>query len=240
MSNADHPADRLSGTEASVQPLPTSFVRSREAVHALAEHVLCTVRHAAVGRIGLTPVPDGIATPPFDGRTVGLRGLDLVDSGPHGERRAPVTTLRAAGQFFGVDPVAPPLWTPTTTPDLDAPLAIEADDAAALAAWFALVAGVLMRVDPSAAQTLWPEHFDLAITVGEVTFGGSPGDAEHAEPYLYVLPPAGFERGDPTFWNEPFGASLAYHRIDGQADADTFFAEAAERLAAADPQESSS
>ena len=223
-----------------MEALPASFVRSREAVHALAEHVLCTVRHAAVGRIGLTPVPDGIATPPFDGRTVGLRGLDLVDSGPHGERRTPVTTLRAAGRFFGVDPVAPPLWTPTTTPDLDAPLAIEADDAAALAAWFALVAGVLTRVDPSAAQTLWPEHFDLAITVGEVTYGGSPGDAEHAEPYLYVLPPAGFERGDPTFWNEPFGASLAYHRIDGQADADAFFTEANVRLAAADPQESSS
>jgi hypothetical protein len=223
-----------------VEPLPISFGRTREAAHALAEHVLCTVRYAAVGRIGLTPVPDGIVTPTFDDRVVGLRGLDLVDAGPGVERRTPVTTLRAAGQFFGVEPVAPPLWTPSTTPDLDAPLDIDADGAAVLAAWFALVAGALTQVDPTAAQTLWPEHFDLAITVGEVTYGGSPGDAEHPEPYLYVLPPAGFERGDPRFWNEPFGASLPHHRIAGREDADAFFTEAKARLGAADPRAPSS
>ena len=139
-----------------------------------------------------------------------------------------------------MEPVAPPLWTPTTTPDLDAPLAIDADAAGALAAWFTLVAGALTKVDLSAAQTLWPEHLDLALTVGEVTYGGSPGDAEHAEPYLYVLPPAGFERGDPSFWNEPFGASLSYQRIGGPADADAFLTEATERLSAADPRGSGS
>ncbi len=73
-----------------------------------------------------------------------------------------------------------------------------------------------------------------------MTYGGSPGDAEHPDPYLYVLPPAGFERGDPSFWNEPFGASLSYQRIGGRADADAFFTEAAERLDAADPQRPSS
>jgi hypothetical protein len=220
-----------------VEALPTSFVRTREAVHALAEHVLCAVRYAAVGRIGLAPAPDGFVTPAFDDRVVGLRGLELVDSGPSGERRSPVTTLREAGRFFGVEPVAPPLWTPTTTPDLDAPLDIDADGAAVLAAWFTLVAGALTQVDPTAAQTLWPEHFDLAITIGDVTYGGSPGDAEHAEPYLYVLPPAGFERAYPSFWNEPFGASLSYQRIGGRADADAVFTEANVRLEAADPRE---
>jgi len=50
-----------------VNALPDSFVTTRLAVHALAEHVLCAVRYAAVERIGLAPVPDGIATPPFDG-----------------------------------------------------------------------------------------------------------------------------------------------------------------------------
>ena len=41
---------------------------------------------------------------------------------------------------------------------------------------------------------LWPEHFDYAIVAGDeaagsrANYGGSPGDAEHDEPYLYVGP----------------------------------------------------
>ncbi len=85
-----------------MQLLSPSFVQTRQATHALAEHVLCAVRYAAVGRIGLSPASDGIVTPAFDDRVVGLRGLELVDSGPGGERRIPVTTLRDAGRFFGV------------------------------------------------------------------------------------------------------------------------------------------
>ena len=94
--------------------LPTSFASTRVGVHTLAEHVLCAVRYAAVGRIGLTPVRDGIDTPPFDGRVVGLRLRELVDGGTGGERRSPITTIRAAGEFLGVTPGVPPLWTPTT------------------------------------------------------------------------------------------------------------------------------
>jgi hypothetical protein len=220
-----------------VQPLPASFVRTREAVHALAEHVLCAVRYAAVGRIGLSPASDGIVTPAFDDRVVGLRGLELVDSGPGGDRRSPVTTLQDAGRFFGVEPVAPPLWTPTTTPDLDAPLAIDADAAGALAAWFTLVAGALTKVDQNAAPTLWPEHLDLALTVGEVTYGGSPGDAEHDQPYLYALPPAPVPDGDRSFWNEPFGAAITYDRVRTAHDAAAFFADAATRIRSTPPPE---
>ena len=213
--------------------LPTSFISTRGAVHTLAEHVLCAARYAAVGRIGLTPVDDGIATPPFDGRVVGLRGVELVDTGTHGERRSPVTTLRAAGAFFGVVPGVPPLWTPTTNSNLDDVLHIDADGVAVLAAWFTLVSGALTTVHPAASQTLWPEHFDLAVTVAGATYGGSPGDATHVAPYLYVTP-AGepVPDGDRRFWNEPFGASLAYDRITGAADAIGFFTEAMARVAA--------
>ena len=77
-----------------MDPLPTSFASTRVAVHTLAEHVLCAVRYAAVGRIGLSPVGDGIATPPFDGRVVGLRGVELVDTSRHGDRRSTLSTLR--------------------------------------------------------------------------------------------------------------------------------------------------
>ena len=41
---------------------------------------------------------------------------------------------------------------------------------------------------------LWPEHFDLAVQLGSedfgarATYGLSPGDELHPEPYLYVTP----------------------------------------------------
>jgi hypothetical protein len=214
-----------------MQPLPSSFVPTRAAVHTLAEHVLCAARHAAAGRIGLTPVGDGIATPPFEGRVVGLRGIELVDATTGRERRFPLTTLRAAGEFFGVTPGVPPLWTPATNGDLDAVLDVEADGVAALAAWFALVSSALTTVHPAASQTLWPEHFDLAITVDGATYGGSPGDAAHGGPYLYVTPPGDpVPDGDHRFWSEPFGASLTYDRITSVADAVAFLAEAEARF----------
>ena len=53
---------------------------------------------------------------------------------------------------------------------------------------------------------LWPEHFDVATTIGEINFGGSPGDEAHPLPYLYVGPWS-LPDGDDPFWNEPFGAS---------------------------------
>jgi hypothetical protein len=61
--------------------------------------------------------------------------------------------------------------------------------------------------------TLWPEHFDLAGTVGpearRVNVGASAGDDAHPLPYLYVGPWEPVDRDEP-FWNEPWGASLPY------------------------------
>jgi hypothetical protein len=213
-----------------IELLPPSFAATRRDVHALAEHVLCAVRYAAVGRIGLDAADDGVITPEFAGRVVGLRGTELVD----GSRCAPVSTLRDAADFFGVVPGPPPLWEPSTDVDLDEPLTIAADGVAALARWFALGRAALAAIEPDAVPTLWPEHFDLAVTTasGHI-FGASPGDATHPAPYLYVVPAAGpIPDGDADFWAEPFGASLGYDRVAGLADAATFFVAAAGRLAA--------
>jgi hypothetical protein len=225
-----------------VNPLPDSFVSTRLAVHALAEHVLSAVRYAAVERIGLEPAPDGIATPPFDGRTVGLRGLELVDRSPDGERLAPVTTLRAAADHFGIAVGAPPLWTAVTSPDPDAPLPINETDLRLLCGWFTLAGQALATQAPSASPTLWPEHFDLAVTVsdaqrGDITYGGSPGDAEHDQPYLYVLPPSPVPDGDRSFWNETFGATITFDRVGTADDAAAFFADAATRIRSTPPPE---
>jgi hypothetical protein len=65
---------------------------------------------------------------------------------------------------------------------------------------------------------LWPEHFDIATTIRGATAGASPGDDEHPEPYLYVLPREGTPPGDT--WNATafFGAELSYAALLEAAD----------------------
>jgi hypothetical protein len=70
---------------------------------------------------------------------------------------------------------------------------------------------------------IWPEHFDAAIDMGDgaasrrATYGGSPGDRHHPEPYLYASPWAG--RID-SFFDEPGfkGAALPYADLLTAAD----------------------
>ena len=115
--------------------------------------------------------------------------------------------------------------------DLDEPLAVDRDGGAARSA-----SGTRSsprrstRCGPRPAPTddasivrIWPEHFDAAIDMGDQaasrrgTYGGSPGDGHHAEPYLYVSPWAGRIDdffGDPTFK----GASLFYSQLVAEAD----------------------
>jgi hypothetical protein len=206
---------------------PSSFVTSRIALHALAEHVLCAVRYQAVGRIGLVPIESGIASPPFGpgNRQVAVIGSDLVDRDDRGERREPLSTLRAAARFFDVTPGVPNgMWHPVTSLELDAPLMLDPESVSALHRWFGFAADVhrsfaeaVGNVGPDEvpAPTLWPEHFDLATTVGAANFGASPGDDSSDEPYLYVGPhDRPFPPAPDGFWNQPYGASLTASAVD--------------------------
>jgi hypothetical protein len=192
------------------------------------------VRHRATGRVGLQPSPHGVETPPFDDheRVVGVSGAELVDRRTGApERRAPITTVRAAADFFGVPAGVPGhLWKPVTEP-VDAPFAVDPTAVAALASWFAFVGAALdaLRTHADAAGaaldplTLWPEGFDLATTGAGVNYGGSPGDRFVAEPYLYVGPvDRPFPSSGGPFWNAPFGASLRYGEIGSLEQAVAF------------------
>jgi hypothetical protein len=217
-------------------PRPPRYTETRVALHILAEHVLAAARYQAVGRIGLRPVRGGIGTPIFDGQRLELVGGDLVKYTGIEVEREPITTVRSAGTFAGIEPGAPgEVYTPATPLDLDAGLEVDITAAGAVADWYALVGEALNRFagahadeSPSEAQ-LWPEHFDLALSMAEVTYGGSPGDAAHREPYLYVGP---FSARTGDFWNEPFGASRPGSAVTSVADAVAFF-EAGHREAAA-------
>lgn len=223
---------------------PVALITTRRAWQAMAEHVLSAALHEATGRIGLRRTDGGFGTPVFDasrGPTqVRVDHAALVVTDTDGERQAPIGTIREAAALVGVTPGAPlAVYAPTTPLDLDSPLTVDGAATSLLAGFFADVDAALeqLRVDaasdqPAAAQ-LWPEHFDLATTIGNVNYGGSPGDEGHSTPYLYVgphTPPA----ADGGFWNEPFGASLDLVSGGSVADMLAFFREGRWRSAELD------
>jgi hypothetical protein len=215
---------------------------TRRSLHAVAEHVLSAALHAETGRIGLRQTAGGFGTPVFDHggrpRQIVIDGTNIELRDGEQVRRAPITTLRAAGELAEVEPGAPvDVYTPTTPLDLDAVLGTDDRHAQVVADWFALVDAALVRLrgsvdgDEPPLNQLWPEHFDLATTIGEVNYGGSPGDQGHDQPYLYVGPrrrPAADE-----FWNEPFGARLSFAAVSVVDDAVAFFLQGQERLRSA-------
>jgi hypothetical protein len=207
-------------------PLPDGFDRTRESLHRLAEDVIKPAREQTSGEWTLTPTAGGFGTPVFgEDDQVRVDGAELVVRERGAERRAPIESLAAAAELIG------PRLLPAGLDHLsDAPLTIDPPACAALAAAYALAAEVLERLradagagDAPTGPTLWPEHFDLAIEMGEesegkrANYGLSPGDENHAEPYFYVGPWSAPAEGD--LWNATGfnGAELDYREMgDGE------------------------
>jgi hypothetical protein len=83
----------------------------------------------------------------------------------------------------------------------------------------------LRQFAPDQTPVLWPEHFDVAVTVNEVNYGVSLGDTFLDEPYMYVGPSK--PRTGP-FWNAPFGAARPLAATAGEIAA--FFTEGRQSL----------
>jgi len=192
--------------------------------------------------MGLRATPGGFGTPTFfgpDGITlVGVDGVDLVIQSDSGLIKRPLTTLAEAGELVGAQPDLP--WAADLDiPDpgvVDAQLALDADDAAALAAWFAFGWGILEDLSMDVASEyasepqLWPEHFDPAIEIGDpetnrASFGFSPGDvAKDANggpeplPYLYVAPWFADKAPASPYWSAGRLAILRYADLITEPD----------------------
>ena len=215
-----------------LEPLPPAFGATREALHALGEHVLAAARYRVDGHIGLVPSPGGFGTPTFgDGERVRVEGVELIHERPGSTRRVPITTLGDAAQFVGIPLGAPTeVYKPATACAPDISLQVDAEAARALAAWIDFAAGLLHDVrelyagqTPTAVQ-LWPEHFDLSTDFGDrdagtrANYGASPGDGALSEPYLYIGP-WDTSRRTGAFAMYPFGAALTYEELRGALDA---------------------
>jgi hypothetical protein len=206
-----------------------ALVMTRGSWHTLAEHVVAAARYHANGKIGLRFTRGGFGTP-FFGPGVQVRltadGVVVVRGGELAVH--PVTTAAAAARAIGVEPGAPTeVYAPTTALEPDAPLPTDAASARFLGDWFGFGASVLEQLraevgdeDPSRVQ-LWPEHFDLSFDFGDeaggtrATYGASPGDAAHPEPYAYVSP---WQPQTDGFWNEGSFASLPFAAVAAAAD----------------------
>ena len=89
--------------------------------------------------------------------------------------------------------------------DLAEPLTVSTEHAQYIARCYVAGDAALTRFAANAERVLWPEHFDVAIRVGDVNYGVTPGDEHVPEPYAYVGPG---KFSDDPFWNAPFGATL--------------------------------
>ncbi len=230
-----------------LEPLPDTFAPTRAALHRVAAEIVAPARKPH-NEIALTVAPGGFGTPPFEhgGRrlVVSVDGAELVVDGDGVETRGELTSIADAGALVGAE------LLPDGLPDDETPLEVDADAAARLAAFYQLAERALeafsATVDPDAAATspiLWPEHFDVAIEAGDeasgqrANYGGSPGDDDHPEPYLYVGPWSGEVAGE--LWNARgfTGAELAYAALAAADDPDAaaleFFESRRTSLAAA-------
>ena len=225
-----------------MHPLPPSYATTRDALHRLAVYVISPAQRLVNDEIVMHPTPGGFSTFPFDGRVIGVAGDQLVIDGS----AQPIGSLNQAAAAVGIQPdvgQADQFDVPAPG-DLDEQLAVDAAAAAALASgtrspatcWRSCARGAGPSDDPSPVR-IWPEHFDIAVDSGDqdagrrATYGASPGDRHHDEPYLYASPWAG--RIDPFFGDPTFkGASVLYPQIadaaDPRADGVAFYEKARE------------
>jgi hypothetical protein len=219
---------------------------TRLSLHRLAEHILAAALHRETGRIDLRPHPGGITTPQFgaDNRSIAVELGSLVVRDDDGERRAWVTTLRAAGEFVGIEPGAPAdVYAPATSCRLDTPLTLETSAVQVLADWYMFGQHALQRLGETLAgespsePILWPEHFDVGITAGQINYGFSPGDDFLNQPYAYVGPHKPPPLGG--FWNAPFGAFRPMDDLSSVDNAVAFLLEGHDRATTATVKPSS-
>jgi hypothetical protein len=179
-----------------------ALIRTRRALHGVAELVLAGPQHLVGDTVRLRVVPGGIATTVGD--DVRLDGTTLR----RGDVRVPVDGASPRDLAASLGLTARRLddvYAEGTDVDLDETLHVDDAAAAALASAWSAGDAALRRLEPDQEPVLWPEHFDVGISAGQVNYGVSPGDSAIPTPYAYVGPWTPPPTDD--FWDRPFGAA---------------------------------
>lgn len=218
------------GSYKQLGPVPANYRAGLEDYHRLAYAVVSNARKQANGKFGLRYTHGGFGTPFFgDDEQVRVEGTELVvQRADDSVQRSPITTLAAAAAFVGTTATDDQAEHDTVElGDLQRTLAISAEVGRFLGDWFGFATSVLEELrlvgapDEQVSRVqIWPGHFDPAVEIGDpeagrrATYGASPGDADHDQPYLYVAPWAEIA-GDDDYWNNAHfgGASLSYEQL---------------------------
>lgn len=197
----------------------TNLARTRLSLHAVAELLLAGPQYDASGTIRLRVVPGGFGTTTEP--KLSVVGVALV-AGPK-EVLLDGRTIGEVAQDVGVTP-RPLGDVQKDHTDLgpDDVLTVDTVGATKVAEALRIGAAALAAYAPSTEAVLWPEHFDVGISVDEVNYGVSPGDGYVAEPYAYVGP---WDRDglDDPFWNAPFGAAALLSELGDEAGVAAYF-----------------
>jgi hypothetical protein len=190
---------------------------TRRAWHAVGELVLAGPQYREHGTIRLRVVPGGFAQVAGPLR---VEGAELVATGCG--CRCAVRSGRWATPSGVVAGAPQGLYGAHADLGPDDEASAHAAAAAQLGDWLARGDAGLRAFAPGVEPVLWPEHFDLAITLDEVNYGVSLGDGGHAAPYAYVGP---WTPRTGPFWNASFGALRPATELPDADAVAAFFAE---------------
>ncbi|WP_207555898.1 hypothetical protein [Intrasporangium flavum] len=203
----------------------TEIMTTVRSLHVVAELVLAGPQWRQSGSIELASRAGGFGTtrPP----DLHVDGAELVGSA--GRWPLDGSSARVLAEAVGVEVGEPAgVYHDGSHGDPDERLDVDAGQARWLGECWARGDAALRAFAPHERPVLWPEHFDVGITLGGVSYGVSPGDAHLREPYAYVSTspvPSG------PFWNVAFGAARPMTQLGDAVAVRAFFAEGARRLA---------
>jgi hypothetical protein len=207
--------------------MTADLATTRRALHGVAELLLAGPQHVVCGEISLRPTPGGFGTTHTP--DVRVDGTDVVA----GERRAAIDgrTPQELATALGLEASGlGHVYQDGSGVAPDQVLSIDAAAASRIETAYALGDAALRALAPDQTPILWPEHFDIGISIEaeRVNFGVSPGDGFIGVPYMYAGPWTPPPVDD--FWTQPFGAARELPETAEEIVA--FFEEARRRLPA--------
>ena len=212
--------DQAPSTASVSAPDPAALAATRRRLHGIGECLLAGPQRRAGGRFTLRVTPGGFAT--TGEPALRLDGTDIVVDE---NKRLPIAgTFSGLADALGVDFGPPPDAYPDgseASPGDDTTLDVAS--ARLIQNWYLKADAALRVMAPRQTPILWPEHFDVAILLDDTSYGASPGDGFHAEPYAYV---SNSDHDGSDFWNAPFGAVRGHDQMRSVDDLVTFWRQA--------------